>query len=159
MGNGAAQGAQHRNTHTQIPSLGLLLRLSFLSGTASGVVKGVSDFGPRDDPALGLQRLSRSKDGQAARSGADSPLAPTGLRSPAKGNRVRAPRSRRATLSPAGPALASGAATRARTSPSCSPAAGSSAPGPRGLAGPGLRPVAPFCLKMSLEELATRTCG
>ena len=45
-----------------------------------------------------------------------------------------------ATLSPVGRALAGAAATRARTGPSCSPAAGSSALGPRGLAGPGLQP-------------------
>lgn len=43
-------------------------------------------------------------------------------------------------LSPAGPAFAAAAATRAGTGPSCSPAAGSSASGPRGLAGPDLRP-------------------
>lgn len=37
-------------------------------GAASGAVKGVRDFRPHDDPALGLQRLSRSEDRQAARS-------------------------------------------------------------------------------------------
>lgn len=37
-------------------------------GAASRAVKGVQDFGPHDDPALGLQRLSLSEDRQAARS-------------------------------------------------------------------------------------------
>lgn len=68
VGNEGTQGAPHRHTRPQIPSHRLLLRLSAPGGAASGAVKGVRDSRPHDDPALGLQRLSRSEDRQAARS-------------------------------------------------------------------------------------------
>lgn len=57
-----------RRTRPQVPSPWLLRRPSVPGGAASRAVKGVRDSRPHDDPALGLQRLSRSEDRQAARS-------------------------------------------------------------------------------------------
>lgn len=137
---GAAQGAPHAHTRPQVPSHGLLRRRHVPAGAASGAVRGVRDFRPHDDPALGLQRLGRSDDRKAARSCCRfADRAEVSGRGGRGSELVGFPA---ATLSPAGPALAGAAATRARTGPSCSPAAGSSAPDPRGLAGPGLRPRA-----------------
>ena len=62
------RGSVHTHARAQIPSHRLLLRPSVPRGAASGAVKGVRDSRPHDDPALGLQRLSRSEDRQAARS-------------------------------------------------------------------------------------------
>lgn len=62
------RGSAQTHTRPQFPSHRLLLRPSVPRGAASGAVKGVRDSRPHDDPALGLQRLSRSEDRQAARS-------------------------------------------------------------------------------------------
>ena len=62
------EGTNRLLTRPQFPSHRLLLRPSVPRGAASGAVKGVRDSRPHDDPALGLQRLSRSEDRQAARS-------------------------------------------------------------------------------------------
>lgn len=70
VGNGAAAGgAPHRHTHTGVPGrAGSSEALCFRRGCEPSC-QGPSDFRPRDDPALGLQRLSRpeDRDGQAAR--------------------------------------------------------------------------------------------
>lgn len=90
-----------------------------------------------------LSASNASADPRTGRPPALGAGSPTGRRSPAEGGRgSELAGFPAATLSPAGPALAGAAATRARTGPSCSPAAGSSAPDPRGLDGPGLRPRA-----------------
>lgn len=58
----------HTHARPRVPRHGLLRGLHVPGGAASGAVRGVGDFRPHDDPALGLQRLGRSEDRKAARS-------------------------------------------------------------------------------------------
>lgn len=69
VGNGAAQEAPQRHTHTGVPGrAGSSEALCSRRGCEPSC-QGPGDFRPRDDPALGLQRLGRpeDRDGQAAR--------------------------------------------------------------------------------------------
>lgn len=145
----------HTHARPQVPRHGLLRGLHVPGGAASGAARGVGDFRPHDDPALGLQRLGRSEDRKAARSrcrfadraevsgrGGEEVQSSWGFPQPLSALRV--PHSPELLQPEPGPAH------RARPQP---------APRPRIRAAwtaPAFGPVPLSCLRTSPEERATR---
>lgn len=147
------------DTRPQVPATGCFGSCSFPEGLQAQLSQARETSGLPMTPISASNASAGPRTGGPAAPGAGSTSGPTGQRSPAEKSRLKAPWVSYSHSQPCGSRTRLSCCNQSQDWPIVLAAAGSSAPGPRGQAGPGPRPVALSCLRTSPEQRATRTRG